>query len=67
MSFSTITPVFAAPRGEGLLARLWRVLRAHHTARRTRAALRDLSPRALDDVGLAAADIDRVARRLAGL
>ena len=67
MSFSTTNPVFAAPRGEGLFARLSRVLRAHLEARRTRAALRDLSPRTLEDVGLTPADIDRVARQVAGL
>lgn len=67
MSFSTITPVFAAPRGEGLLARLRRALRARYVAQRTRAALLKLSPRELDDVGLAPADIDRVARRAAGV
>ena len=67
MSFSTITPVFAAPRAEGPLARLLRVLHGHYVAYRTRAALRKLSPRELEDVGLAPADIDRVARRAAGI
>lgn len=67
MSVSTITPVFAAHRTEGLFTRLRRTLRARITAQRTRAALLKLSPRELEDVGLAPADIDRVARRVAGV
>lgn len=66
MSFSTITPVFAAHPGESVFARLRRVLRARYVENRTRAALRKLSPRELEDVGLAPADIDRVARRVSG-
>lgn len=67
MSFSTITPIFAAHRGEGFFARLRRVLHARRVEHRTRAALRKLSPRELEDVGLVPADIDRVARRAAGV
>ncbi len=67
MSFSTITPVFAAPRDKGPFARMLRVLQGHYVAYRTRAALQKLSPRELEDVGLASADIDRVARRAAGI
>lgn len=67
MSISTITPVFATPRTEAPFARLRRMLRTWHVARRTRAALLKLSPRELDDVGVAPADIDRVARRVAGV
>lgn len=67
MSLSTITPVFAASRPEGSFTRLLRALRARYVAQRTRAALRQLSPRELEYVGLAPADIDRVARRVAGV
>lgn len=67
MSVSTITPVFAAPQAEGPFARLRRALRARIVAQRTRAALLKLSPRELEDVGLAPGDIDRIARRVAGI
>lgn len=67
MSSTTITPVFATRPAEGLRARLWRSLRARFIANRTRAALSTLTPRELEDVGLTSADIDRMARRAAGL
>jgi uncharacterized protein YjiS (DUF1127 family) len=67
MSSTTITPVFAPRHAESPLARLRRAIRARITARRTRAALLKLTPRELEDVGLAPSDIDRVARRVAGV
>ncbi len=67
MSFVTATPVFAPRQGAGLLARLRHAIRARIVAQRTRVALSKLSARELDDVGLAPCDIDRVARRVAGV
>ncbi|MGS4945899.1 DUF1127 domain-containing protein [Meridianimarinicoccus sp. RP-17] len=67
MSSTTITPVFAPRHSDGVLNRLRRTIRARFVAQRTRAALLKLTPRELEDVGLAPSDIDRVARRVAGI
>lgn len=67
MPTTTMTPVFATRASDSMLQRLWRTLRARYVANRTRAALSTLTPRELEDVGLTSADIDRVARRVAGL
>lgn len=66
MPSMTVTPVFAPRHAESPFARLRRAIRAHLVARRTRAALRKLSARELEDVGLTPRDIDRVASRVAG-
>lgn len=67
MSFSTTTSVFAASSKDGMLARLKRTFYARLVANRTRAALLRLTPRELEDIGLAPADIERTARRVAGI
>lgn len=67
MSSTTITPVFAPRPSDGIFSRLRRTLRTRIIQQRTRAALLKLTPRELDDVGLAPSDIDRVARRVAGI
>lgn len=67
MSSMTVTPVFAPRHAEGAFARLRSAIRARLVAQRTRAALRKLSARELEDVGLTPSDIDRVARRVAGI
>lgn len=67
MSSTTITPVFASRHADGLFTRLRTAIRARLVAQRTRAALLKLSPRELEDVGLVPSEIDRVARRVAGV
>ncbi|PWR03943.1 primosomal protein DnaI [Meridianimarinicoccus roseus] len=63
----TVSPGFALGQSPAALGRLIRRLRAQHVAYKTRRALARLTQRELEDIGVTLADIDRVARRSAGL
>jgi uncharacterized protein YjiS (DUF1127 family) len=63
----TASTGFALPKTDGGFAFAYRTLRARYVAYKTRQALSQLTARELDDIGLTAGDIDRIARRSAGL
>lgn len=56
-----------APAAPSFFSTALKALRAYYTAEMTRRALANLTARELDDIGITAGDIDRIARRGAGL